>query len=43
MRNIFIIGVVVIAIGYMFVMMFDKFETIKETNKKIEQQKNKKQ
>ncbi|WP_321315124.1 hypothetical protein [Halarcobacter sp.] len=40
MKNIFIISLVVIAIGYMFVLMKDRFDTIKETNKKIAQQKN---
>ena len=41
MRNIFIIAVVVVAIAYMFVVMKDKYENIKETNNKIEQQKSK--
>ncbi len=40
MRNIVIIGIIVISIGYMFVILADKFETMNETNKKIEQQKN---
>ena len=40
MKNIFIISLVVIAIGYMFVLMKDRFDAIKETNKKIAQQKN---
>ena len=40
MKNIFIIGVVIVAIGYMFVIMKERFVTIKETNAKIAQQKN---
>lgn len=32
---------VVIAIGYMFVVMSDKYETIKATKNKTEQQKSK--
>lgn len=39
MRNILIITMVVFAIGYMFIVMKDKYENIKETNSKIEQQK----
>jgi len=41
MRNIFIIGLVVVAVGYMFVVMTDKYESIKATNTQIEQQKSK--
>ncbi|WP_258239499.1 hypothetical protein [Arcobacter sp. LA11] len=41
MKNILIITMVVFAIGYMFVVMKDKYENIKETNNKIEQQKSK--
>lgn len=40
MRNIVIIGVVIVALGYMFVMMKDRFDNIKETNEKIAKQKN---
>lgn len=39
MRNILIIGMVVVAIAYMFVIMKDKYEHIQETNEKIAQQK----
>jgi len=39
MKNIFIIGMVVIAIAYMFVVMKDRYQDIKETKNKIEQQK----
>ncbi|WP_320033671.1 hypothetical protein [Halarcobacter sp.] len=39
MKNIFIITIVVVAIGYMFVLMKDRFDNIKETNQKIAQQK----
>lgn len=35
MRNIVIVAVVVASIGYMFVLMFNKYETIKETNNQI--------
>ncbi len=41
MRNIFIIGAVVVAIGYMFVVMSNKYESIKATNTQIEQQQSK--
>jgi cell division protein FtsB len=41
MKNVFIISVIVIAIGYMFVIMKDKYQTMKETNSQIEQQKKK--
>ena len=41
MKNIFIIGLVLVAIGYMFVVMSDKYETIKATKIKTEQQKGK--
>ena len=40
MKNIFIIGMVVVALGYMFVVMSDKYENIKATKIKTEQQKN---
>jgi len=39
MRNIFIIVMVVVALGYMVSIMFNKYETIKETNQQIEKQK----
>ncbi len=35
MRNIFIITVVVIAMGYMFSILATKYETIKSTNETI--------
>jgi len=41
MRNILIIGFMVLSLGYMFVVMSDKYENIKETKNKTEQQKNK--
>ncbi len=41
MKNIFIIAMVVVAIGYMFVVMSDKYDTIKATKNKTEQQQNK--
>lgn len=41
MRNILIIGLVVVAVIYMFVVMADKYESIKATNTKIEQNKSK--
>lgn len=39
MKNILVIGMVVVAIAYMFVVMKDKYDNIKETNSKIEQRK----
>jgi archaellum component FlaF (FlaF/FlaG flagellin family) len=39
MKNYFIIAIIVVAIGYMFVIMKDKYDNIKETNQKITQQK----
>lgn len=39
MKNYFIIAIIVAAIGYMFVIMKDKYDNIKETNQKITQQK----
>lgn len=39
MRNIFIIGLIVIAMGYMVSIMFDRYKSIKSTN--IEINKNK--
>jgi len=41
MKNIFIIGLVVVAIGYMVVVMTNKYKSIKATNTQIEQQKSK--
>jgi len=41
MKNIFIIGMVVVAIGYMFVVMSDKYDNIKAAKNKTEQQKSK--
>ncbi|WP_267285274.1 hypothetical protein [Halarcobacter mediterraneus] len=40
MKNILIILMIVVAIAYMFVLMKDRYDSIKETNIKIEQQKN---
>lgn len=40
MKNIVIIGVVIVAIGYMFVMMADRFNSIKKTNEIIAKQQN---
>lgn len=39
MRNILIIGMIVIAMGYMFTLMFDRYENIKKTNSEIESRK----
>jgi len=39
MRNILIIGIVLVAMAYMFVIMKDKYETMQDTNAKIQQQK----
>ncbi|WP_417326277.1 hypothetical protein [Halarcobacter sp.] len=39
MKNILIIGMIVVAIAYMFVIMKDKYDNIQETNSKIAQQK----
>ena len=39
MRNILIIGIIVVAMGYMFSILATKYETIKATN--IEINKNK--
>lgn len=41
MKNILIIGLVVAAVAYMFILMLDKYETIKETNAQIDRQKSK--
>ena len=41
MRNVFIIGIVVVSVGYIFVVLSNKYETIKATNTQIEQQKSK--
>lgn len=35
MRNIFIIVLVLVALGYMGVLMVDKYNNIKETNAQI--------
>lgn len=39
MKNILIIFMVVFALGYMFIVMSDKYDNIQEINKKIEKQK----
>lgn len=39
MKNYLIIAMIVVAISYMFVIMKDKYDTMKETNQKIAQQK----
>lgn len=39
MKNILVIIMIVVAIGYLFVMMKDKYDNIVETNTKIAQQK----
>lgn len=39
MKNILVIIMIVVAIGYLFVMMKDKYDNIVETNAKIAQQK----
>jgi len=41
MRNILIIGFMVVSLGYMFVVMSDKYDNIKATKNKTEQQQNK--
>ncbi len=41
MKNYFIIAIIVVAIGYMFVIMKDKYDSLKDTNQKISQQKTK--
>jgi len=40
-RNILIIAMVVFAMAYMFIVMKDKYQNIKEINNKVEQQKSK--
>ncbi|PPK59869.1 hypothetical protein [Malaciobacter marinus] len=39
MKNILVIGMVIVAIGYMFVMMKNNYDNVKQTNEKISQQK----
>ena len=41
MKNFFIIAIVLVSMYYMGVILVDKFNNIKETNAKIEQQKSK--
>lgn len=41
MKNIFIIAIIVAAIAYMFIVLANKYESIKATNTQIEQQKSK--
>lgn len=41
MKNIFLIALVLAALVYMFVLMYEKYETIKETNTQIDRQKSK--
>lgn len=43
MRNIFIILLIVVSLGYMFVILYNKYETIveQENQKKIQMQKTK--
>ncbi len=39
MKNYLIVAIIIVAIGYMFVIMKDKYDNMKETNQKISQQK----
>ncbi len=39
MKNIFIIALIVVAMGYMVSIMVDKYETIKSTNSEINKNK----
>lgn len=39
MKNILVIGMVIVAIGYMIVMMKNNYDNVKQTNEKINQQK----
>lgn len=39
MRNIVIIIVILSSFAYMFVLMSDKYDSIKETNAKVQKQK----
>ncbi len=39
MKNYLIVAMIIVAIGYMFVIMKDKYDNMKETNQKISQQK----
>jgi len=38
MRNIFIIALILVSLGYMISILFDRYENIKETSAKIEKQ-----
>ncbi|WP_419764622.1 MAG: hypothetical protein ACNI28_12655 [Arcobacter sp.] len=38
MRNIFIIAIIVASVAYMFVVLANKYQSIKATNTQIEQQ-----
>ncbi len=38
MKNYLIVAMIIVAIGYMFVIMKDKYDNMKETNQKISQQ-----
>ncbi len=39
MKNYLIVAMIIVAIGYMFIIMKDKYDNMKETNQKISQQK----
>ncbi|WP_419782267.1 hypothetical protein [Malaciobacter marinus] len=39
MKNILVIGMIIVAIGYMIVMMKNNYDNVKQTNEKINQQK----
>ena len=39
MKNILVIGMIVVAMVYMFVIMKNKYDHMQETNQKIAQQK----
>jgi hypothetical protein len=41
MRNILIIGIIVISMGYMFSILFDKYKTVVEVQDKNNLQQNK--
>ena len=41
MRNIFIIAVIVVSMGYMFSILFDKYNAAVETQEKTTSQQNK--
>lgn len=38
MKNIFVIAMVVVAIGYMFVIMFEKYDNAVKVDEKLKQQ-----